>query len=54
MGSYFDPHTTQTFDVYADAVDFAVSGKFSESDVNQALLATFSGIDAPQAPSAKV
>ncbi|RHY27653.1 hypothetical protein DYB32_006640 [Aphanomyces invadans] len=54
MSSYFDPHTTQTFEAYEDAVRYAVDGKFTDADVNQALLATFSGIDAPQAPSAKV
>ncbi|RLO06242.1 hypothetical protein DYB28_002844, partial [Aphanomyces astaci] len=54
MSSYFDPHTCQTLDAYADAVEFAVGGHFTDEDVHQALLATFSSIDAPQAPSAKV
>ncbi|RHY45526.1 hypothetical protein DYB34_010902 [Aphanomyces astaci] len=53
MSSYFDPHTCQTLDAYADAVEFAVGGHFTDEDVHQALLATFSSIDAPQAPSAK-
>ncbi|KAF0720284.1 Aste57867_428 [Aphanomyces stellatus] len=53
MSSYYDPHTTRTFDAYADAVSFAVDGRFSDRDVNEALLATFSAIDSPQAPSSK-
>ncbi|CAK4184590.1 unnamed protein product [Aphanomyces euteiches] len=53
MSSYFDPHTTRTFNAYKEAIEYAVNGGYSDRDVNEAILSTFSGLDAPQAPSAK-
>ncbi len=50
FGSYRDPHIKRTLDVYADACDFIVGGKFSQTDVKEAILQVCSDIDKPETP----
>jgi len=50
FGSYRDPHIKRTLDVYADACDFIVQGKFTETDVKEAILQVCSDIDKPETP----
>nr|KAF6501926.1 pitrilysin metallopeptidase 1 [Molossus molossus] len=51
--SYRDPRSTETFQSFAKAVDWAKSGKFSQQDIDEAKLSVFSAVDAPVAPSDK-
>ncbi len=50
FGSYRDPHIKRTLDVYADACDFIVQGKFTQTDVKEAILQVCSDIDKPETP----
>ncbi|HCY87912.1 MAG TPA: peptidase M16 [Desulfobacteraceae bacterium] len=50
FGSYRDPHIKRTLDVYADACDFIVGGKYTETDVKEAILQVCSDIDKPETP----
>ncbi|KAK7070004.1 Presequence protease, mitochondrial [Halocaridina rubra] len=51
--SYRDPNSTQTLTKFDDAVEWVLSGKFSERDVDEAKLGVFQSVDAPVAPSSK-
>uniref|UniRef100_A0AAV1TQH3 Peptidase M16C associated domain-containing protein n=1 Tax=Peronospora matthiolae TaxID=2874970 RepID=A0AAV1TQH3_9STRA len=53
MSSHYDPNTFKTLDAYAGARQWAVSGKFSDRDVQEATLSVFGSIDAPKTPSMK-
>jgi Zn-dependent M16 (insulinase) family peptidase len=50
FGSYRDPHIVGTLNVYSGAADFIRSGKFTEEDVNEAILQVCSEIDKPDPP----
>ena len=50
FGSYRDPHIVGTLNVYSGAADFIRSGKFTEKDVNEAILQVCSEIDKPDPP----
>ncbi|PIE61080.1 MAG: peptidase M16 [Desulfobacterales bacterium] len=50
FGSYRDPHIKRTLDVFADACDFIRGGKFTETDVKEAILQVCSDIDKPDTP----
>ncbi len=50
FGSYRDPHIKRTLDVFADACDFIRAGKFTETDVKEAILQVCSDIDKPDTP----
>ncbi|WDP91357.1 MAG: insulinase family protein [Desulfobacter sp.] len=50
FGSYRDPHIKRTLDVYADACDFITQGKFTQTDVKEAILQVCSDIDKPDTP----
>ncbi|KAF6270541.1 pitrilysin metallopeptidase 1 [Rhinolophus ferrumequinum] len=51
--SYRDPRSTETLQAFAEAVDWARSGRFSQQDIDEAKLSVFSQVDAPVAPSSK-
>jgi len=54
--SYRDPNHLATVDAFRRSIDWAVQGGrggFSDSDVEEALLSLFSGIDAPTPPSSR-
>ncbi len=51
FASYRDPHIKRTLDVYADACDFIVQGRFSQTDVKEAILQICSDIDKPETPA---
>ncbi|KAF5928002.1 hypothetical protein HPG69_014160 [Diceros bicornis minor] len=51
--SYRDPHSTETLQSFAKAVDWAKSGRFTQQDIDEAKLSVFSAVDAPVAPSDK-
>ena len=50
FGSYRDPHIKRTLDVYTDACGFIASGKYSATDVKEAILQVCSDIDKPETP----
>ncbi|XP_077614675.1 presequence protease, mitochondrial isoform X1 [Crocuta crocuta] len=49
--SYRDPHSTETLQSFAKAVDWAKAGRFTQQDIDEAKLSVFSAVDAPVAPS---
>ncbi|XP_049632256.1 presequence protease, mitochondrial isoform X1 [Suncus etruscus] len=51
--SYRDPHSIETLQSFAKAVDWAKAGRFSQQDIEEAKLSVFSAVDAPVAPSSK-
>jgi len=51
MLSYRDPHVVRTLKVYDDAVDWVISGGFSDESVKEAILGVFSDLDKPLSPS---
>jgi Zn-dependent M16 (insulinase) family peptidase len=53
MISYRDPHLLRTLRVFRQAVDWAVSGSFSDADVKESILSVFSDIDRPLAPGSR-
>ena len=50
FGSYRDPHILATMDAYQGAVTFVQTGRYSESDVQEAILQVCSEIDKPDPP----
>ncbi len=50
LASYRDPHIVRTLDVYDKALDFMVSGAFSDEDIKEAVLSICSDIDRPDPP----
>jgi len=50
FGSYRDPHIKRTLDVYKNACDFITRGKFTQTDVKEAILQVCSEIDKPETP----
>lgn len=52
LSSHYDPNTWKTLTAYDNALAWAADGRFSDRDVQEALLSIFSGIDAPKSPSA--
>ncbi|TMW58436.1 hypothetical protein Poli38472_009995 [Pythium oligandrum] len=53
LSSSDDPNTLKTLEVYEKALQWAVDGKFTDRDVQEALLSTFAVLDAPKTPSIK-
>uniref|UniRef100_A0A674BVD4 Pitrilysin metallopeptidase 1 n=1 Tax=Salmo trutta TaxID=8032 RepID=A0A674BVD4_SALTR len=51
--SYRDPNTVQTLSAFRKGVDWAISGQFTQQDINEAKLSVFSAVDSPVAPSDK-
>lgn len=51
MLSYRDPHVLRTLKVYDDAVDWVISGEFSDESIKEAILGVFSDLDKPLSPS---
>ena len=51
--SYRDPNSLATVDAFRRSIEWVRGGGFEESDVEEALLSLFSGIDAPTPPSSK-
>ncbi|CAI5712905.1 unnamed protein product [Peronospora destructor] len=51
MSSHYDPNTFKTLDAYDNARRWAVNEKFSDRDVQEALLSVFASVDAPRTPS---
>ncbi|XP_063878942.1 presequence protease, mitochondrial-like [Scylla paramamosain] len=51
--SYRDPHSTQTLAVFDAAVEWVLSGGFSERDVAEAKLGVFQAVDAPISPGSQ-
>jgi Zn-dependent M16 (insulinase) family peptidase len=49
--SYRDPHILRTLKVYDAAVDWVISGDFSDESVKEAILAVFSDLDRPLSPA---
>lgn len=50
--SYRDPHSTQSLAAFDAAVEWVLSGGFTERDVAEAKLGVFQTVDAPVAPGA--
>jgi len=50
FGSYRDPHIKRTMNVYKNACDFMINGKYSQTDVKEAVLQVCSEIDKPETP----
>ncbi len=53
MLSYRDPHLTRTLRVYRDAAEWASGGRFTDSDIKEAILAVFSSLDRPLSPGGR-
>ncbi|BCA79319.1 insulinase family protein [Desulfuromonas sp. AOP6] len=53
MLSYRDPQLTRTLKVYEQAVDWAIAGKYSDEEIKEAILASFSDLDRPLSPGGK-
>ncbi|XP_029657289.2 presequence protease, mitochondrial [Octopus sinensis] len=51
--SYRDPNSLQTLDVFDRAIEWAVSGQFTDEHVNEAKISCFQQIDKPVPPSSK-
>ena len=51
--SYRDPNLGKTYQVYDQAVDWLLSGKFNQTDVQEAILQACSKMDTPLSPAAK-
>jgi len=51
--SYRDPNSLQTFNAFQGALDWVMSGKFSERDVEEAKLGVFQGVDSPTGPGSR-
>lgn len=51
--SYRDPHIARTLRVFDDAIAWAATGRFSDEEVDQALLAVFSDLDRPLSPGGR-
>jgi Zn-dependent M16 (insulinase) family peptidase len=51
--SYRDPHLERTLRVYEDAIDWVIKGEFSDEDLKEAILGTFSDTDKPLSPAGK-
>uniref|UniRef100_A0ABI7Z3C6 Pitrilysin metalloproteinase 1 n=1 Tax=Felis catus TaxID=9685 RepID=A0ABI7Z3C6_FELCA len=49
--SYRDPHSTETLQSFAKAVDWAKAGRFTQQDIDEAKLSVFASVDAPVPPS---
>uniref|UniRef100_A0A287BLP3 Presequence protease, mitochondrial n=1 Tax=Sus scrofa TaxID=9823 RepID=A0A287BLP3_PIG len=49
--SYRDPRSMETLQSFAEAVDWARSGRFTQQDIDEAKLSVFASVDAPVAPS---
>ena len=43
----------RTLNVYRDAVDWAASGQFSDTEIKEAILAVFGELDRPLSPASK-
>ena len=50
LGSYRDPHITRTLSVYESAFSFIRSDKFSDTDIDEAVLQVCADIDKPDPP----
>jgi len=53
MFSYYDPELQETASSFLKSLDWACAGSFEERDVQESLLAVFSSVDHPRAPSEK-
>lgn len=51
LSSHYDPNTWKTLSAYEQAKRWAVDGKFSDRDIQEALLSIFASIDAPKTPA---
>ncbi len=51
--SYRDPQLRRTLKVYDDAVAWAISGKFDDEAIKEAILAVFGDLDRPLSPGGK-
>lgn len=51
--SYRDPNSTQTFEVFKGALEWALKGEFTERDVEEAKLGVFQSLDSPVAPGSR-
>jgi len=51
MLSYRDPHILRTLKVYDQAIEWLLSGDFSDEMIKEAILAVFSDLDRPLSPS---
>ncbi|RXG58423.1 Presequence protease, mitochondrial [Armadillidium vulgare] len=48
--SYRDPNSTLTLKTFDDAVDWVLTGEFTQQDINEAKLGVFQNVDAPVSP----
>ena len=51
--SYRDPNSKQTFEAFKGALEWVLSGEFSERDVDEAKLGVFQSVDAPVGPGSR-
>ncbi|XP_064598150.1 presequence protease, mitochondrial-like [Liolophura sinensis] len=51
--SYRDPNSLKTLDVFKQSVDWALDGKFTDADIDEAKLSMFQQIDKPVPPGSK-
>jgi hypothetical protein len=52
--SYRDPHISQTFKAFQEALDLVCEGDFEDSDLEEAILEMIQGLDSPVAPGSRV
>jgi len=51
--SYRDPNISRTLQVFSDSAEWAAAGRFSEQEIDEAVLATFSDLDRPLSPGGR-
>ncbi|XP_041468049.1 presequence protease, mitochondrial-like isoform X1 [Lytechinus variegatus] len=51
--SYRDPNTVDTMSAFESSVQWAIDGKFTQQDIDEAKLSVFSVVDGPLSPSEK-
>ena len=51
--SYRDPHLTRTLQVYDDAVDWAIAGRFDDEQIKEGILSIFADLDRPLSPGGR-
>ncbi len=50
LGSYRDPHIVRTLEAFDGSRDFIVAGRYTDEDIDEAVLQVCSDIDKPDAP----
>lgn len=51
--SYRDPHIARTLEVFSSAAEWGAGGGFSDQEIDESILATFSDLDRPLSPGGR-